>query len=100
MSIFGIGSVTLNDRGEITEALIAKIDPETRQPAEFVIKPAHEIASMIVVGEDVRGFFPVDGSIVLGGNFRSVVKQGGRETIDLEPNDMGWVVSDVSWREE
>lgn len=99
MSVYGISNVTLNHAGEVTEAQIAEFDPETKQPGNFEIKPAHEIASMIIGGGDVRGIFLIDGNNVLGAKFVPVVKGGGRETIELEPNEMGWGINDVSWRE-
>lgn len=97
MSVFGIGSVTLNNAGEVVEAQIAQVDPETNQPGDFMNKSAKEIASMIIDGEDVRGLFGVNGSRVLGPSFLVVVLPGGRDGIILEPNDMDWSITDVSW---
>jgi hypothetical protein len=97
MSLFGIGSVELNNAGEVVEAQIAEVDPETKQPGHFVNKTAKEIAMMILDGEDVRGLFTVDGSSILGPKFLAVVLSGGRDGIVLEPNDMDWSITDVSW---
>lgn len=99
MSIYGISSVKLDHAGEIIEASIAPIDPETRQPGIFVAQPAKNIASMIIGGDDVRGYFWVDGTNVLGAKFVAVVHGGGQESIELEPNDIGWSITDVGWRE-
>lgn len=100
MSVYGISGLTLNHAGEVVEASIAPIDPETRQPGIFATKSGKDIASMIISGDDVRGYFWVDGNNVLGAKFIAVVHGGGQESIGLEPNDMGWSITDVCWCEE
>jgi hypothetical protein len=93
MSVYGIGNVTLDNAGEVVEAQIAEIDPETQQPGNIVTRSGKEIAAMIIDGEDVRGVF----GGVLGAKFLAVVLPGGKQDIILEPNDMDWGLADVSW---
>ena len=57
MSVYGISGLTLNHAGEVVEASIAPIDPETRQSGVFATKSGKDIASMIISGDDVRGYF-------------------------------------------
>jgi hypothetical protein len=85
MSVLVITAVQLDANGKVVEALCGKADPATNQ---YLVQPAwmkaHEVAGRLYAGDRVFSVFSIDGSRVLGPEFRYVRESGGHEGIVLE----------------
>ena len=90
MGLFGLTGVHIDGRGRVVKARMQRADGALNgwvgQPGEF---EAHEVANMIVTGDDVYSIFITPGGTTAGPKFRRVVFEHGHEGIELEQDFQG-----------